>query len=39
MSKWTFDLSASNGPILWNEVLHRRWENGKVISERFYRAT
>lgn len=36
MSEWTFDLATTNGPILWNEVLRRRWENGKVVSERFY---
>ncbi len=38
MSEWTFDLNTTNGPILWNEVLRRRWENGKVVSERFYTA-
>ena len=36
MSEWTFDLTTDKGPILWNEVLRRRWENGKVVSERFY---
>ena len=38
MSEWTFDIATTNGPVLWNEVLRRRWENGKVISERFYTA-
>jgi predicted SnoaL-like aldol condensation-catalyzing enzyme len=38
MSEWTFDLATKDGPILWNEVLRRRWENGKVVSERFYTA-
>ena len=38
MSEWTFDLSTESGPVLWNEVLRRRWENGKVVSERFYTA-
>ena len=38
MSEWTFDLDTTNGPVLWNEVLRRRWENGKVVSERFYTA-
>lgn len=38
MSEWTFDLTTTNGPILWNEVLRRRWQNGKVVSERFYTA-
>lgn len=39
MSEWTFDLSTTNGPILWNEVLRRQWKDGKVISERFYTAS
>ena len=38
MSEWTFNLATTNGPILWNEILRRRWQNGKVISERFYTA-
>ena len=38
MSEWTFDLATDNGPVLWNEVLRRRWQNGKVISERYYTA-
>ncbi|HKV42455.1 MAG TPA: hypothetical protein VJX67_24850, partial [Blastocatellia bacterium] len=38
MSEWTFDLATDKGPVLWNEVLRRRWQNGKVISERYYRA-
>ncbi|MEZ5356275.1 MAG: hypothetical protein R2762_26875 [Bryobacteraceae bacterium] len=39
ISEWTFDLSTANGPVLWNEVLRRRWENGRIVSERFYTAT
>lgn len=35
MSEWTFDLTTDNGPVLWNDVLRRRWQNGKVISERY----
>lgn len=38
LSEWTFDLATENGPVLWNEVLRRRWLNGKVVSERFYTA-
>ena len=38
MSEWTFNLTTDSGPILWNEVLRRRWRNGKVISERYYTA-
>jgi len=38
MSEWTLDLSTDNGSVLWNEVLRRRWQNGKVISEGYYTA-
>jgi ketosteroid isomerase-like protein len=39
MSEWTFDMTSRNGePIVWNEVLVRRWKDGKVRSERFYQA-
>ncbi|MFM9957356.1 MAG: nuclear transport factor 2 family protein [Phycisphaerales bacterium] len=37
-AEWTFDMTGPNGPILWNEVLARRWRNGKVVSERYYTA-
>jgi hypothetical protein len=42
MSEWTFNLTTNNGPRLWNEVLRRRWQNrwqnGEVVSERYYTA-
>lgn len=38
ISEWTFDMTGPDGPILWNEVLSRRWRSGKVVSERFYTA-
>ncbi len=38
IAEWTFDMTGPTGPILWNEVLVRRWANGKVISERYYTA-
>jgi hypothetical protein len=38
ISEWTFDLSTTNGPVLWNEILRRRWVDGKVVSERYYTA-
>ncbi|MFM9957732.1 MAG: nuclear transport factor 2 family protein [Phycisphaerales bacterium] len=38
ISEWTFDMTGPDGPILWNEILSRRWRNGKVVSERFYTA-
>lgn len=36
ISEWTFDMKGPEGPIVWNEVLSRRWKGGKVVSERFY---
>jgi hypothetical protein len=39
IAEWTFDMTGPSGPILWNEILSRRWRNGKVISERYYTAT
>lgn len=39
LSEWTFDMTGGDGaPIVWNEVLVRRWSDGKVVSERFYQA-
>lgn len=38
LTEWTFDMTGPDGPILWNEILVRRWRHGKVISERFYTA-
>lgn len=38
LTEWTFDMIGPDGPIIWNEVLRRKWDNGKVISERFYTA-
>jgi hypothetical protein len=39
LSEWTFDLVGTDGPMVWNEVLCRRWRDGRVISERYYQAT
>lgn len=39
LNEWTFDMDGPTGPILWNEILVRRWKNDKVISERFYTAS
>ncbi len=39
ISEWTFDMAGPDGPILWNETMVRRWQNGKVISERYYTAS
>lgn len=39
-SEWTFDMTGQDGKrMLWNEVLVRRWQDGKVISEKFYQAS
>ena len=38
LTEWTFDMTGPDGPILWNEILVRRWQDGKVVSERFYTA-
>jgi len=37
-TEWTFDMTGPDGPILWHEILVRRWRDGKVISERYYQA-
>ncbi|HMB89567.1 MAG TPA: hypothetical protein VKP65_01890 [Rhodothermales bacterium] len=40
MSEFTFDLTRTDGiHLLWNEVLRRRWQDGLVISERYYTAS
>ena len=36
LTEWTFDMDGPDGHILWNEVLRRKWKDGKVVSERFY---
>jgi len=39
ISEWTFDMTGGDGsPIVWNEVLVRRWRGDRVVSERFYPA-
>lgn len=38
IAEWKFDMTGPSGPIVWNEILSRRWRNGKVISERYYTA-
>jgi ketosteroid isomerase-like protein len=39
LTEWTFDMTGPDGPIVWNEILVRRWNaDGKVVSERFYTA-
>ena len=39
LTEWTFDMVGPDGPIVWNEILVRRWRDGKVISERYYTAS
>ena len=38
LSEWTFDMVGPEGPILWNEVIRRRWQDGKVVEEVYYTA-
>ena len=38
LSEWTFDMVGPDGPIVWHEILRRRWADGKVVSERYYTA-
>ncbi len=39
LTEWTFDMTGGNGePIIWNEILVRYWNDGKVVRERFYQA-
>ena len=37
--EWTFDMVDGNGEaMVWNEVLVRHWQDGLVVSERYYQA-
>ncbi len=39
VTEWTFDMTGpENESIIWNEVLVRHWNGGKVVRERFYQA-
>ncbi len=39
-SEWRFDLTFKGGTrVTFSQVARRRWENGKVKHERFYKAT
>jgi hypothetical protein len=39
LSEYTFDLVTEDGaPLIWNEVIRRRWANGQVVDERYYTA-
>ncbi len=39
MSEWTFNMTDGNGEkIVWNEVLVRRWNDGKIVAEKYYSA-
>ena len=39
LTEWTFDMTGGDGEsIIWNEVLVRHWNEGKVVRERFYQA-
>ncbi len=37
MSEWTFNMTGGDGDkIVWNEVLVRRWDDGKIVAEKYY---
>ncbi len=39
MSEWTFNMTGGDGEkIVWNEVLVRRWDDGKIVAEKYYAA-
>ncbi len=38
LTEWTFNMVGPEGPIVWNEILRRQWQDGKVVSERYYTA-
>ncbi len=38
LTEWTFEMIGPEGPIVWNEILRRKWRDGKVVSERYYTA-
>ena len=38
LTEWTFDMVGPDGPMVWNEILRRQWQDGKVVSERYYTA-
>lgn len=38
LTEWTFEMVGPDGPIVWNEILRRKWRDGKVVSERYYTA-
>ena len=37
--EWHFDYTHSDwGPVKYDQVAVQRWEDGKIVHERFYRA-
>ena len=37
MSEWTFNMTGGDGEkIVWNEVLVRRWDDDKIVAEKYY---
>ena len=38
MSEYTFDFDMKDGShILWHEIIRRRWKDGKVIHEQYFK--
>lgn len=37
-SEFTFDFDMKDGSkILWHEILRRQWEDGKIVSEKYFK--
>lgn len=37
MSEFTFDFDMKDGSkVHWHEIIHRTWQNGKIIEERYF---
>lgn len=38
MSEFTFDFDMKDGSkILWHEIIRRKWKNGKVVNEQYFK--
>lgn len=37
-SEFTFDFDMKDGSkILWHEILRREWNNGKIVTEKYFK--
>ena len=38
MSEYTFDFNMADGShVLWHEIIRRKWKDGKVIHEQYFK--